>query len=278
MPDSINKALIATLIDYNEAGTDEPWLYGISSGKIFGVLHSFGQASTDRLSRAFHKENSPELSETSDLSRENRSLGDVITKAKEYASNALNIKSLETNIQNFSGFYALKGSIGMVLASGKADASVMVISEPPGRAEELESVPYAGEAGVLFRKIFSAVGLSIGGTKGAGIYVVPSIPFRLVKSSNREFSDLDLIKPFVKRHIELHAPKYIVLVGRIPIDILDLSEQFNGQGESKKIGSYNGTPVIEIEGINLMIKSPERKRKTWNNLKLLRKLMDKDKE
>ena len=114
--------------------------------------------------------------------------------------------------------------------------------------------------------------------RGAGIYVLPSIPFRLVKSSDREVSDLDLIKPFVKRHIELLAPKYIVLVGRIPIDILDLSDQFNGQGESEKIGSYNGTPVIEIEGINLMIKSPERKRKTWNNLKLLRKLMDKEKE
>lgn len=278
MPDSINNALIATLIDYTEAGTDEPWLYGINSENISGVLHSFGEARTDRLSRGFHKKNLPELPETSDLSRKNRSIGDVISKAKEFASNAFDIKSLEQSIQDFSGFYALKGSIGMVLASGKANASVMVISEPPGRAEELESVPYAGEAGVLFRKIFSAVGLSIGGTKGAGIYVVPSIPFRLVKSSNRELSDLDLIKPFVKRHIELLSPKYIVLVGRIPIDILDLSEQFNGQAESEKIGSYNGTPVIEIEGINLMIKSPERKRKTWNNLKLLRKLMEKERE
>ena len=253
-------------------------MYGITSDNISGVLNSFGQAKTDRMSRAFNKKNLPELSKTSDLSRNNRSIGDVITKAKEYASNALDIRSLEQNIQDFSGFYASKGSIGMVLASGNANSSVMVISEPPGRAEELESVPYAGEAGVLFRKMFSAVGLSIGGTRGTGIYVVPSIPFRLVKNSNRELSDLDLIKPFVKRHIELLTPKYIVLVGRIPIDILDLSEQFNGQGGSEKIGSYDGTPVIEIEGINLMIKSPERKRKTWNNLKLLRKLMEKERE
>ena len=276
MPDNIKNALIATLIDYTEAGTDEPWLYGINSDNISGLLHSFGQARTDRLSRVFHKKNLPELSETSNLLQKNRSIGDIISKAKEFANNALDIKSLEQNIRDFSGFYGQKGSKGMVLARGKVNANVMVISEPPGRAEELESVPYAGEAGVLFRKIFSAVGLSIGGVRGAGIYVLPSIPFRLVKSSDREVSDLDLIKPFVKRHIELHAPKYIVLVGRIPIDILDLSEQFNGQGESKKIGSYNGTPVIEIEGINLMIKSPERKRKTWNNLKLLRKLMEKE--
>ena len=276
MPDNIKNALIATLIDYTETGIDEPWLYGINSDNISGVLHCFNQARTDRLSRSLNKKKLPELSETSDLIRKNKSIGgDIISKTKEFADNALDIKSLEQNIRDFSGFYGQKGSKGMVLARGKVNANVMVISEPPGRAEELESVPYAGEAGVLFRKIFSAVGLSVGGVRGAGIYVLPSIPFRPVKSSDREVSDLDLIKPFVKRHIELLAPKYIVLVGRIPIDILGLSEQFTSQGGSEKIGSYNGIPTIEIEGINLMIKSPERKRKTWNNLKLLRKLMEK---
>ena len=276
MPDNIKNALIATLMDYSYAGIDEPWLYGINFDIMSGVLQSSGQARTDRLSREFHKKDLTQLSKTPESLKRKSSIGDIISKANEFANSATDIKSLEKNILNFSDFYALKGSTGMVLASGKADSTVMVITEPPGRAEELKSVPYAGEAGVLFTKIFSAVGLSIGGTGERGIYVLPSIPFRLVKSSNSGVSDLDLIKPFIKRHIELLAPKYIVLVGRIPIDILGLSEQLNGQGESDKIGSYNGTPVIEIEGINLMIKSPERKRKTWNNLKLLRKLMEKE--
>ena len=65
----------------------------------------------------FNKKKLPELSETSDLIRKNKSIGgDIISKTREFADNALDIKSLERSIRDFSGFYAQKGSKGMVLA------------------------------------------------------------------------------------------------------------------------------------------------------------------
>ena len=161
-------------------------------------------------------------------------------------------------------------------AAGNFAANVMVISEPPGRVEEIESVPYAGSAGELFKNIFAALGLSLDGTKKSGLYVLPSVPFRLVRDFNSKVSDLDLIKPFVQRHIKIVSPRFLVLIGKIPSIILGLSDQFMGDEENGCIGFYDGIPVIEIEGINSMMQSPEKKRRTWNNLKLLKNLMNEE--
>ena len=44
------------------------------------------------------------------------------------------------------------------------------------------------------------------------------------------------------------------------------------------IGDYLGIPTIEIEGMKSMIKDPEKKRNTWNNLKLIIQLINKENE
>ena len=73
---------------------------------------------------------------------------------------------------------------------------------------------------------FFVLGLSLDGTKSSGMYVLPSFPFRLVKGFAQKTSDLDLIRPFLKRHIGMVSPRYLVLIGKIPSSILGLSDQF----------------------------------------------------
>ena len=111
--------------------------------------------------------------------------------------------------------------------------------------------------------------LVISGASGAA-YGVSVPPIEILTNNTPNVAYLNFV--------EIFSPKYIVLIGKIPSVILGLSGQFQANEENGFIGSYLGTPTIEIEGIRSMMKSPERKRRTWNNLKLLRKKMDKDNE
>ena len=282
--DNYHKTLVATLIDYAEAGLAEPGFDEIKSNLILDLGFTSYTSNMNTLSQINFDKNLSTMSLSKNLTSqpilpiEEENKKSIILNAEKFANKAIDIKSLENEVKNFEGFHSTHGSSGMVFATGNSEADVLVISEPPGRDEEIESLPYAGLAGELFKKIFAAVKLDPSERKSSGIYVLPAIPFRLVKGPNEKTSDLDLIKPFLKKHIEIFSPKYIVLIGKIPSVILGLSGQFQANEENGFIGSYLGTPTIEIEGIRSMMKSPERKRRTWNNLKLLRKKMDKDNE
>ena len=281
--DNFQKVVIATLLDYAEAGLDDLALNQLQTNMIFDVNFDFGLETSSSLKRTSSIEmNLFDLCSTTNLERKETHLRKqdwtlaVNSNAAEVAEKAKDVRSLEQSMESFPGFNARRGSSGFVFASGNANANVMVISEPPGRTEELESVPYSGRAGDLFQKVFASIGLSLSGTKSSGIYVLPSAPFRFVKTSQKKPSDLDLIKPFLEKHIELVSPRYLVLIGKIPSIILGLKDQFSVYKENGHIGFYNRTPVIEIEGMKSMITSPEGKRRTWNNLKLLREIMDKE--
>ncbi len=278
--DNIQKALIGVLIDYAEAGLDEPSIYKIRPDMLFEKEPGLAEEETGLLANQISETHLTNLAFSKNLPYNTTILKDPVSKfdpvvsSKEVAKKATNIQVLQKYVENFSAFNSKQGSSGMVFASGNSDANVMVVSEPPGRVEELESVPYAGSEGELFKKIFDSIGLSLTGTGSTGIYVLPSVPFRLVRGANKKPSDFDLMKPFLERHIEIISPRYLVFIGKIPGTILGLSDQFRSVENSGFVGSYNGTPTIEIEGINAMIKSRERKRKTWKNLKLLKDLMD----
>jgi len=280
--DNVQKALVATLMDYAEAGLDIPGSQDIKVDMIFDTDFFQGEANKSSLLQTNSEKDLTQSHITKKVSdnglpfRKKDLQWDLISNAVESANNAMDIKTLEESIINFTGFYSIKGSSGMVFATGNSAANVMVISEPPGRVEEIESVPYAGSAGELFKNIFAALELSLDGTKKSGLYVLPSVPFRLVRDFNSKVSDLDLIRPFLQRHIKIVSPRFLVLVGKIPGDILGLSDQFMGDEENGCIGFYEGIPAIEIEGMNSMIQSPEKKRRTWNNLKLLKNLMNEE--
>ena len=282
--DNFNKNVIATLIDFAEAGLVEPGFDEMHFNLILDLGFNSPTSNMKKLSQKYSGENLPNLKlnkimlSQNTLTRENINNKSIISNAEKVANEATDIQTLENNIRNYEGFYSIQGSSGMVFATGNSEADVLVVSEPPGREEEIQSLPYAGLAGELFNKIFAAVKLDIFEKKSSGIYVLPVVPFRLVKGSNEKTSDFDLIEPFLKRHIEIFSPKYIILIGKIPSAILSLSGQFQANEENGFIGSYLGIPTIEIEGIRSMMKSPERKRRTWNNLKLLRKLMDQNNE
>ena len=194
-------------------------------------------------------------------------------EVENLANSSKDIPSLENNITNFKKFHSLKGSNKLLLGAGNSKSKTLFISEPPSYEEELQQKPYVGEAAKLFEKIIEAMGLIPLNKSNCNIFVIPAVPFRIVKTSDDKISDLELIKPFLKRYIEIISPHYMIFVSKMPSNILGLSDFLKFDNIEGYLGDYLGIPTIEIESIKSMIKNPEQKRKTWNSLKLIIQLM-----
>ena len=203
---------------------------------------------------------------------------ELILEVESFSNNFNDITSLENGLLEFKKFHSLKGSNKFLLGSGNRDSKILFVSEPPSYEEELQQKPYVDEAAKLFEKIIEAMGLIPLNKSNCNIFVIPAVPFRIVKTSDHKISDLELIKPFLKRYIEIISPQYMIFVSKMPANILGLTDFLKFDNEEGYLGDYLGIPTIEIESIKTMVNNPEKKRKTWNSLKLLIQLMQDENE
>ena len=279
----IQKTIFATFWDYKQAGILEP---NINSDRH--LLTNFLKLSTYKKSKIkldqgnLENQNSKKISKkfdsSSNILNQKSFCNDLIIEVENLAKASQNISSLEKNIMNFKKFYSLKGSKKLVLGNGNPNSEVLFVSEPPSYEEEIEQRPYVGSSLELFDKIVESMGLVSLKKNNCNIFVIPSIPFRLVKTTDKKISDLELMKPFLKRYIEIISPKYLIFISKMPVNILGINDFLKFKNEQGYLGKYLGIPTIEIEGIKSMIEDPHKKRKTWNNIKLMLKFMKKENE
>ena len=203
---------------------------------------------------------------------------ELILEVESFAKTFKDIASLENGLVEFKKFHSLKGSNKFLLGSGNRNSKILFVSEPPSYEEELQQQPYVEEAAKLFEKIIEAMGLIPLNKSNCNIFVIPAVPFRIVKTSDDKISDLELIKPFLKRYIEIISPKYMIFVSKMPANILGLTDFLKFDYKEGSLADYLGIPTIEIESIKSMINNPEQKRKTWNSLKLIIQLMQNENE
>ena len=282
--DYLKKTIFTTIWDYEQAGILDPT---IDKDKL--LLTNFFKSNAIQSSekKIDHKNLEYQIDKkiinqqyhSSDNTNQNLIDNDLILEVENLADSSKDIPSLENNITNFKKFHSLKGSNKLLLGAGNSKSKTLFISEPPSYEEELQQKPYVEESNELFEKIIESMGLIPLNKNNCNIFVIPATPFRLVKNTDDKISDLELMKPFLKKYIELISPKFLIFISKIPASILGMTDflkfdRINGGF----IGDYLGIPTIEIEGMKSMIKDPEKKRNTWNNLKLIIQLINKENE
>ncbi len=273
----IQKIIFASLWDYKQAG-----ILGPNTDNNEYLLSQLLRLSTIQKEKIridqkdeehFLNKNQSNIKSLIERKSQNVKNLELILEVESFANTFKDITSLENGLVEFKKFHSLKGSNKFLLGSGNRNSKILFVSEPPSYEEELQQKPYVGEAAKLFEKIIEAMGLIPLNKSNCNIFVIPAVPFRIVKTSDDKISDLELIKPFLKRYIEIISPQYMIFVSKMPSNILGLSDFLKFDNREGYLGDYLGIPTIEIESIKSMINNPEQKRKTWNSLKLIIQLM-----
>jgi DNA polymerase len=109
------------------------------------------------------------------------------------------------------------------------------------------------------------------GLDRTGFYITNACFWR--PPGNRKPTDLEMAaqKPFVERHIELVAPKVLVLVGAAAAQgLLNTTEgitRLRGRWFQYSLGAHGPTiPAMPIFHPAYLLRQPAQKRETWRDL------------
>ena len=142
----------------------------------------------------------------------------------------------------------------------------MFIGEAPGGEEDRRGVPFVGPAGKLLDLMLASIGLD-----RDQAYVTNILPWR--PPGNRSPTDAEIAAclPFVERHIELAAPKILILVGGTAAKTLLGKTQgiMRLRGHWYSYESLHMSAPIDARAIlhpAYLLRSPAQKRETWLDL------------
>lgn len=163
----------------------------------------------------------------------------------------------------------LDGSrLNPVFGVGNPDADLMVIGEAPGADEDRQGEPFVGRAGQLLTKILEAIGFARG-----DVYIANILKSRPPNNRDPLPSEVAAHIPILYRQIALIRPRILLCVGRTAGNAL------LGRDESLKAlrGSFHdfhGLPVMVTYHPAALLRNPQWKRPTWDDVQILRTRYD----
>ena len=191
---------------------------------------------------------------------------DVAAKA---AAGAGDVDQLRSALAGFELCELKKGARNLVFSDGNPNARVMIIGEAPGREEDLQGRPFVGPAGQLLNKMLAAIGLDReSGEARDAVYITNVLQWRPPQYRDPEPAEIEMLLPFVKRHIELAAPEVIVLMGNVSCQAL-----LGRKGITRMRGnweSYGDIPVLPMLHPAYLLRNAAAKREAWHDLLLLK--------
>ena len=158
----------------------------------------------------------------------------------------------------------------LVFADGAADADLMIVGEAPGAEEDRTGTPFVGAAGQLLDKMLSAIGRDRTTT-----YITNILPWRPPGNRTPTTAEIELLRPFVERHIALIAPKALLCLGGVSAKTLFETTD----GVTKLRGRWRDwgpaqTPAMATFHPAFLLRQPTRKREVWRDLLAVKRRLD----
>jgi uracil-DNA glycosylase len=156
----------------------------------------------------------------------------------------------------------------IVFGVGNPNADLMFVGEAPGHDEDIQGEPFVGRAGQLLTKIIEAIGL-----KRGDVYIANVIKCRPPENRNPEPDEVDMCEPFLFRQVETIRPKVIVALGTFAARAL-LKTQEPISHLRGRIFTYRGAKLIPTFHPAFLLRSPDRKRDVWEDMKKVRAILN----
>jgi DNA polymerase len=190
------------------------------------------------------------------------------------AAGCADLAELRAAITAFDGCKLKFGSKSTVFADGNPGAAVMIVGEAPGRDEDMAGLPFVGRSGQLLDRMFGAIGLARHAeAAGQALYITNVLPWRPPENRDPAAAEAAMMMPFLFRHIELVAPKVLVVMGnpaaRTVLGTTTGITRLRGQW-----ADWRGTPVLPMLHPAYLLRNGIAKREAWADLLALRVWLD----
>jgi DNA polymerase len=155
-----------------------------------------------------------------------------------------------------------------VPGEGNPNADLVCVGEAPGATEDATGRPFVGQAGQLLTKILAAINLS-----REDVFICNVLKHRPPGNRNPHPDEVTACSPYLVRQVELIKPKVIVAFGTFAAQTL-LNTTL-GIGKLRGlVHRYHGIPVIVTYHPAALLRNPNWKRPTWEDVQLARRILD----
>jgi DNA polymerase len=156
----------------------------------------------------------------------------------------------------------------IVFGVGNPNADLMFVGEAPGADEDIQGEPFVGRAGQLLTKIIEAIGLS-----RDQVYIANVIKCRPPQNRNPEPDEVASCEPFLNRQIDLIRPRVIVALGTFAAHALLKTDAPISRLRGRVHEYRGGARLIPTFHPAFLLRSPDRKRDVWEDMKKVRALL-----
>ena len=178
------------------------------------------------------------------------------------------LEELKKQINSIENCNLKDNSQNLVLGDGNINSPIMLIGEAPGIEEDKSSTTFKGEVGDLLNKMLLAIGV-----KKQNIYCSYAINFRPPEDRKPTAQEIKRYSVFMKKHISIIDPKIIILMGSSAMESLTgINTKISlERGKWKEIILKNKTyPVMISYNPSYLIRFPENKKYSWEDLKKIK--------
>jgi DNA polymerase len=181
---------------------------------------------------------------------------------------AESLEKLKRSISNIKNCELKKNATNIVFADGNPKSKIMILGEAPGSNEDQEGLPFVGRAGALLDKMLSSINLD-----RKNVYISNIINYRPPENRRPTDEEINRYLPFIKKHIEIIAPKILILLGSTAMNALIGNEvvisKVRGQWIEKEFGQCKTSMIVTFHPAFLM-RQPTQKKLAWIDLKMIR--------
>jgi DNA polymerase len=158
--------------------------------------------------------------------------------------------------------------IKFVFGVGNPKAEIVLIGEAPGADEDAKGEPFVGRAGQLLNKILEAIHF-----KREDVFICNILKCRPPNNRDPRPEEVQQCEPYLWKQLEIIKPKIILCLGRISAQVL-LKTTDSLTKLRENVHDYRGIPLLVTYHPAALLRNPNWKRPTWEDVQKLRKMYD----
>jgi len=156
-----------------------------------------------------------------------------------------------------------EGRTQVVFGVGNPHAGIVFIGEAPGREEDLKGEPFVGRAGKLLDRMLAAIGLD-----RSSAYIMNVVKCRPPKNRDPRPDEVQACSRWFNAQWDAISPRMACLLGRVAAQHV-LKTDAPLASLRGRWHVYRGVPVWVTYHPAYLLRSPNQKRRVWEDLRIL---------
>lgn len=179
-----------------------------------------------------------------------------------------NLGDIAAAIAGCTKCFLCEGRTNTVPGEGTSRSGLMFVGEGPGQVEDETGRPFVGRAGELLNQIIQSIGLA-----REDVFIANAVKCRPPGNRKPLPDEMAACMPYLERQIELVGPKVLVALGATAAEALLSARRSLGELRSR-VHSYRGIPLVVTYHPAALLRNPNWKKSTWDDIRIARQLLD----